>query len=203
MDQKQFRLSAITAEFDFSATERDFQDHQWKDRSGQNLWIAWIWIAGVLAVWLWTGLSQPNIHGLWSLMANLFAGACLLLASQPKKFYIHYDLVFCLILILLLAGMTQVVITAKPNNPLWISLFVTIPLLTNIALQVRAGYAWLVTAFGIVLFHRLIRAQDLDSDLREMLMLQMLISSGVGIVIHRLLAISRRLEYAKWKTEKI
>jgi signal transduction histidine kinase/DNA-binding NarL/FixJ family response regulator len=205
VDQEAFRISTLTAEFVSPETETSYQSAKWKERSAQNRLIAVVWFCAVCLAGFFHLASRQQPLILWEklfIAANLCSVLGILFLSSLRRYHPFYDAALWLDAVAFLAVLAFAVVRGEPNSPFWISTFIAIPLVLNVAFAIRTYYTWGATAACLAAFHAVVRAQEFEPEFAGLLMLQIALSAGVGLVMHRMINSSQRREFARWSAEK-
>ncbi|MEM6823218.1 MAG: response regulator [Verrucomicrobiota bacterium] len=198
----EFRLSRITQEFLNPIREARFQTTYWTERSRQNQTVALIWAVIIIGV-LINFLGNP-----WEIKLTFFftieiAGCAIILWLSRRSLYqSSYEPLLTLTVTAMLMSIVSFVLI-QPDNSLSMALFIMAPLIVTIALNIRSYYTLLLLGVIILSYSWALRLTELDIEFTQLMALQILVASGIGFVIHRLINSSRRSDIARLWTEQL
>jgi|GEM_PF-4367971 len=203
MDAEPCRISALTLEFADPSVERQFQEELWPQRSRQNLITAVAWAVVVLGVLLSGGLGQFRGFDALFAMASLLVASGAVLASSRRHFDPVYDALFALLVAVLLLVAAGVSVRRPEIQTFSAAVFVAVPLILTLAVSLRIHLTVLLVALCLAAYYWMLRlATGLDPESRLTLLLQAFTAAGVGLVIYRLIAASRRIEFRRLAEER-
>lgn len=196
------RISPFTLEFADAGTEHQFQEDIWQQRSRQNQVTAICWVLVVLFSLLTGGLSGMGwLDGVFA-ASNLLVGAGVLLASMRSRYYPGYDAMFALLVTALLLLAINVVIRRPESQSFSAAVFIAVPLILTVALSLRVHFVLLLVAVCLASYYWMLRRTSTEPETAGLLLLQAFTAAGVGLVIFRLIAISRRIEFRRLVLER-
>jgi signal transduction histidine kinase/CheY-like chemotaxis protein len=203
MDAGLGRISALTLEFADPAVEQAFQEELWPQRSRQNMLTATAWAVAVLAMLLGGGLERFQGFDALFALANVLVVGGVLLASSRRAYHPEYDALFALLVAVLLLVGAGVAVRRPETQSFTAAVFVAVPLILTLAISLRIHLTVLLVAVCLAAYFWMLRsATGLEPESSLALLLQAFTAAGVGLVIHRLIAASRRVEYRRLAGER-
>jgi signal transduction histidine kinase/CheY-like chemotaxis protein len=197
-----YRISPFTLEFVEAAAEDGFQQEIWQSRSGQNRVTAICWVLVVLFSLASGDRSGMDVLDAVFVAFNLIVAAGVLLASLRPRFDPAYDALFSLLVAALILLAVNVVIRRPETQSFSAAAFIAVPLVLTVALSLRMYFVLLLTAVCLTSYYWMLRRIQVEPETGGLLILQAFTASGVGLVIYRLIAISRRSEFRRLALER-
>lgn len=197
-----YRISPFTLEFAEPAAEEGFQQEIWQSRSRQNRVTAICWVLVVLFSLVSGDRSGMGVLDVVFVVSNLVVAAGVLLASLRPRFDPAYDALFALLVAALLLLAVNVVIRRPETQTFSAAAFIAVPLVLTVALSLRMYFVLLLMAVCLASYYWMLRRIQVEPETGGLLILQAFTASGVGLVIYRLIAISRRGEFRRLTLER-
>jgi signal transduction histidine kinase/CheY-like chemotaxis protein/HPt (histidine-containing phosphotransfer) domain-containing protein len=197
-------VSIWTVEFIDRKKERLFQDSRWEERSRQNRFAAAVWALATLAAAFSFEqaelLSSPTVE--LGLAFHFFAAVLTWLISRRPQYHPLYEWVAGLLIVSATAVLAFLMITGSAGFSTAVATFVILPLVITIGFDLRTWVAWAGCLACLLGFSSVSRLRIDLTEVIQPLWLQIIISIGVGITIHRLINSSRRSSFLTLETEQ-
>lgn len=187
-------LSLLTVEFRDAAMEQAFQEKIWPERSRQNRIAATAWIVLALLQIGWNFSRVESIE-IALLVVQVALGFIFWLVCKRHDFKPSSEWVVTGVIVAALVTQTFGILLQTSSSDLSTASFVIAPLILAVGLHLRTltlGFGCVAAVGGYLI---VVTPRTEYADLNELLRLQILVTTAMGLVVHRLINSSRRLSF--------